>query len=269
MMRYVLMPLLQNPHSRAACRPCSILPKASTSTIACVQSNLVQVHPMHRVYLHFYFALVHDTMARETTVKRRSAGLELAEQHYRAAIEIITPSEPYNLDDLLSPLSPVSEYLTAAGFYRRSCLSMRSVASSTSDEEERNWNRVDSPYDDTPSRTHSFQPGKSRPAPIITIDSSRAYHEERFSAEMFELLPMLHAHLRGVKQLKSDMTTPRSSLSRSRTSSWNSRPQSRDSTGSNESELEQLRSMRKNLTFRPRFDPTDIQQLCNEVLAEL
>ncbi|KAK7191675.1 hypothetical protein DPSP01_008099 [Paraphaeosphaeria sporulosa] len=228
-----------------------------------------EIHPVHRVYLHFYFALVHDTMARETTLKHRSTGLELAEHHYRAAIEILTPSEPYNLDDLLSPLSPTSEYLSAAGFHRLSRLSFRSAASSMSEDEDRNWDRVDSPYDDTPSPTHSFRSGKPRPTPITTFNASRAYHEDRFSAELFALLPMLHAHLRGVKQLKSDKTTPRCSFSRSRTSTWSSRPQSRDSTGSNESELDQLRSMRKNLNFRPKFDPADIQKLCNEALAEL
>ncbi|KAL5373223.1 hypothetical protein PMIN06_006840 [Paraphaeosphaeria minitans] len=228
-----------------------------------------EIHPVHKVYLHFYFALVHDTMARETTLKHRSTGLELAEQHYLVAIEILTPSEPYNLDDLLSPSSPTSEYLSATGFHRLSRLSFRSATSSTSDDEDRNWDRVDSPYDDTPSRTHSFRWGKPRPVPIPTVNASRADHEDRFSTELFALLPMLHAHLRSVKQMKSDIPTLRGSFSRSRNSTWSSRPQSRDSTGSDESELDQLRSTRKNLNFRPRFDPTDIQRLCNEALAEL
>lgn len=209
-------------------------------------------------------------MARETTLRHRSTGLELAEQHYCAAIDILTPSEPYNLDDILSPVSPTSEYLSAAGFRRISRLSFRSAASSTtSDDEDRTWDRVDSPYDDIPSRTHSFRAGKQRPTPITTINASRSYHEDRFSAELFALLPMLHAHLNGVKQLKSHMPTPRGFSPPSRTSTWSSRPQSRDSMGSNESELDQLRSMRKNLNFRPRFDPAGVRKLCNEALAEL
>jgi hypothetical protein len=236
----------------------------------CAQSDRIQIHPVHKVYLHFYFALVHDAMARETTLKHRSTGLELAEQHYRAAIDILTPSEPYNLDDLLSPLSPTSEYLNAAGFRRISRLSFRSTASSTaSDDEDRNWDRVDSPYDDTPLQTHSFRNGKPRPAPITTGNAARAYHEDRFSAELFALLSMLHTHLRGVKQLKSDMAGPHNSFARSRISTWGSRPESRDSSGSNESEQDQLRSIRKTLHFRPRFDPASVRKLCNEALAEL
>ncbi|KAF2442181.1 hypothetical protein P171DRAFT_433738 [Karstenula rhodostoma CBS 690.94] len=229
-----------------------------------------EIHPVHRVYLHFYFALVHDTMARETTLKHRSAGLELAEQHYCAAIDILTPSEPYNLDDILSPVSPTPEYLGVAGFRRNSRLSFRSATSSTgSDDEDRAWDRVDSPYDNAPSRTHSFRTGRPRPTPITTVDASRAYHEDRFSAELFALLPLLHTHLRGVNELKSEMPTPRGSFSRSRTSIWSLRPQSRDSTGSDESELDQVRSSRKDVNFRPRFDPAGVRKLCNEALAEL
>jgi hypothetical protein len=209
-------------------------------------------------------------MARETTLKNRSAGLELAERHYRAAIDILTPSEPYNLDDILSPLSPTSEYLSAVGFRRRSRLSVRSATSITaSDDEDRNWDRVDSPYDDTPSRTHSFRTGKSRPSPITTGHAARAYHDHRFSIELFALLSMLYTHLRGVKHLKSETADPRGSFARSRTSTWGSRPESRDSSGSNESEQDQLRSIRKTLHFRPRFDPASVRKLCNEALAEL
>ncbi|KAL1603669.1 hypothetical protein SLS60_005257 [Paraconiothyrium brasiliense] len=211
-------------------------------------------------------------MARETTLKHRSTGLELAEQHYRAAIDILTPSEPYNLDELLSPASPLSEYMQTTQFRRISRLSFRSAEpSTTSDDEDRTWDRVDSPYDDhTPSRSSSFRTGrKSRPAPISTINASRAYHEEQFSAELFALLSMLHTHLRGVKQLKSTLSNPRMSFARSRTSTWSSRPESRDSSACSEYEMDQLRSMRKTLSFRPRFDPSNIQKLCNEALAEL
>lgn len=210
-------------------------------------------------------------MARETTLRHRSTGLDSAEQHYRAAIDILTPSEPYNLEELLSPSSPLSDYLGTTDFRHMSRLSFRSTSSSTSsDEEDRTWDRVDSPYEDIGfSRAPSFRVGKQRPTPITTSNAARAFHEEQFSAEMFALLSMLHTHLRGVKELKSSSSTTRTAFTRPRNLTMGSRPGSRHSSDSNESEMDQLRCSRKNPKFRPRFDPSGIRKLCNEVLAEL
>ncbi|KAJ4288165.1 hypothetical protein N0V90_012182 [Kalmusia sp. IMI 367209] len=235
-----------------------------------------EIHPVHRAYLHFYFALVHDTMARETTLKHRSSGLDLAEQHYRAAIDILTPSEPYNLDDILSPSSPKSEEDQVTSFRRMSNHSYQSTASSTSsldDVEERAWNVFKSPQNivHRPVMSHqsSFRPEKRRPAPIMTINAARAYHEEQFSADLFSFLAMIHSHLHEVQQLKSASPAVRFSFVRSRSSTTSSRPVSRDSSNSSNSDMEQLRWARKSVSFRPRFDPASIQNLCNEVLAEL
>ncbi|KAF1975137.1 hypothetical protein BU23DRAFT_78691 [Bimuria novae-zelandiae CBS 107.79] len=230
-----------------------------------------EVHPVHKAYLHFYFALAHDTMARETTLKHRSAGLDLAEQHYRAAIEILTPSEPYNLDDILSLLSPGSEHSNQPNRFRRlSSISHRSASSSTTSHEplDRTWERVDSPYDDdgASSQISSFRPDKHRPTPIMTTNAARAYHEEQFSAELFSFLGMVQSHLHSVQQLRT--AAPVSWL-RSRSSTLSSRPDSRDSSNASEGEPDPLRAGRKSVNFRPRFDPTSIQKLCNEALSEL
>lgn len=212
-------------------------------------------------------------MAHETTLKNRSAGLDLAEQHYQAAIDILTPSEPYNLDDLLSPISPRHEQDHDITRFRRmsnnSYDSAGSNSTSTSNDQNRSWQRIDSPHlappGSAPSHGPSFRAHRLRPVPIMTINASRAYHEEQFSAELFSFLSLIHRHLDNVRQLRS--ATPGSWL-RSR-SSASSRSESRGSSNCSEGDMEQLRWARKSVNFRPRFDPTGIQKLCSEALAEL
>ena len=83
---------------------------------------------------------------------------------------------------------------------------------------------------------------------------------------------MVEGHLASVKTLKEAtgvrgvrfaFPTP----SPSPTKSWFR--DSRSSPLSEEEERENRRQKRRNVTFRPRFDPESVRQLCNDALAEL
>lgn len=206
-------------------------------------------------------------MARETTLKHRATGLSLAEQHYRSAIDILSPSEPYNLDDLLTPFSD------APGDFRRwSNTSSRSTASSafsTSSSDRYHSKapeRADSPHADDmhlappPTLHHRSAngPGKRRPTSIVTHSPEQAHHEEHFAAELRAFVALVHAHLHSIQELRAAPAP------------WiRSRPSSRGSESDGEREYDRGRWSRGEVRFRPRFDPEGVRRLCDEALAEL
>ena len=210
-------------------------------------------------------------MARETRLERRDAGLRLAEKHYRLAIDILSPNEPYNLDDLLSPSSihAEDEDHTARGrptSYTSFHSSARSSTSLNSDFLGP-WTRSDSPHEDAPAQPLFY--GKHRPTPIITINAARAYHEEQFFADLCAFISLVQAQLQSVRELRT-AATPEGGF-RSRSSTLRSRPNSRGSSSTaseSESEMEQIRWARRQVEWRPRFDPSGIRKLCSEALLE-
>ncbi|KAF2682546.1 hypothetical protein K458DRAFT_60428 [Lentithecium fluviatile CBS 122367] len=256
-----------------------------------------EIHPVHLAYLHFYLAMSHDTMARETTWKHRSTELDLAEQHYLAALAALSASAPQEVDNVLerSPSSPSSEDDLAVKGRRVSDASQESIASSAtslaeSDTQSTPRRVPSSSYlkaralfekvqdnSSTPPKSQSSssfrtpRPAKRRPAPIILPYTTHSHHEGRFSAELISFIAMIKTHLDNVRQLKE---TPvafnvRFSVTRSRSSTASPRPISRDSSSSHESEVEGARWARRAVNFRQRFNPESVRQLCNEALAEL
>lgn len=241
-----------------------------------------KIHPVHQAYLHFYLAMSHDTMAREASLKHRSSELDLAEQHYLAAIAALTPAGPERLDDIpeRSPTSPASEDENAVKARRVSDASQQSIASSATScsehEYDANPKSVNSVKTsvlarDTKTEATATKRLVKRPAPIFTPNASRSYHEENFSSDLSSFLGMVRMHLTRVQELKADSVVPtvRFSFSRSRSSTSSSRPVSRDSSNYDASERNSLRWARKSVNFRPRFDPTSVQKLCTEALSEL
>jgi len=247
------------------------------------RTNITQIHPVHKAYLHFYPALSHEAMARETVLKHRSSELDLAEKHYRAAIDALSPEGPYDLDDILSPSSPKYEYehvqvmtSTCQFNYPRG-----SRASSTSSfTESDHGDRIATPRKvifaipstttPPPTPPPGLSTGRRRPTPISTMDAVQAYHEQRFSADLLSFLDMLQTHLRSVQELKASLPTNRSlSLPKSSTSTLRSSDHS--SVYEYEDERQQLHWVRKTvqLSFRPRFNPESVRRLCSEALADL
>lgn len=236
----------------------------------------------------------HDTMAREATIKHRSSELDLAEQHYLAAIAALTPPEPQKLDDIpeCSPTSTTSE--DEHSRVRRvsdaaSLNSEQSVASSATSFADEEHDASD--CEPTPKRSNYFKASppsrhilddfsmspkvtKRRPPPIIT-SAPRSAHaqpkQQQLSADLSAFVSMVQMHLASVRELKETSTLPstRFSFSRSRSSTMSSRPASRNSSNLDESEMSRLRWTRKSINFRPRFDPASVRQLCNEALSEL
>lgn len=94
--------------------------------------------------------------------------------------------------------------------------------------------------------------------------------QEYFHSSISSFIDMVKSHLAGVRELKENggVTNYRYSFSRSRGSSTNSRPASRD-YAYDDFEMDRIRWNRKSMSFRPRFDPTSVRRLCNEALAEL
>ncbi|KAF2186972.1 hypothetical protein K469DRAFT_725604 [Zopfia rhizophila CBS 207.26] len=255
-----------------------------------------EIHPIHKAYLNFYLALSYDTMARETSMRNRLSALELAEKHYLAAIAALTPSQPRQLEDIQesqSPTSAHSEDENSLTSRRPSdAASLNSIQSSTSTSatsfagEENDSN---SDCEPTPKGSNYFHrpppsrgilddfgmtPKLSRTRPaLITTSSSKhslSTHEELYSTYLSSFTSMLRSHLAGVRALRATPAPPsnRFSRARSRGSGFGSRPSSREWMH-DEVEMEKIRWGRKSTTFRPRFDPQSVQDLCKDALEEL
>jgi hypothetical protein len=111
----------------------------------------------------------------------------------------------------------------------------------------------------------------TKPArPILSLINTRSvspapsWHEEKLSADISGFVDMVKSHLAGVHSLKESHSSP----SQSRNSPANSRPASRNSMH-NDIGMDSIRARRRTMTFRPRFNPSSVQKLCSEALAEL
>lgn len=212
-------------------------------------------------------------------MKHRSSELDLAEQHYLAAIAALASPHPRKLDDIpeQSPnsISSEDEHVKARRISDASQQSVASSATSFADEEIESKPKepIHQPFPSTvPAGRFGAQiPTKRRPAPIIAPNAAQAYHEEQFSADLSSFLSMVRMHLDSVQELKEAAVAPSSrfSFSRSRSSTLSSRPGSRASSNQDEPEMDRLRWARRSVNFRPRFDPSSVRQLCSEALAEL
>jgi hypothetical protein len=87
---------------------------------------------------------------------------------------------------------------------------------------------------------------------------------------------MIEGHLADVREqkYKTSVPTVRFTMPSPRPSptkaTRNSRSLSVHSVDADEeAAMDAIRERRRNIKFRPRFDPTSVQRLCNEALAEL
>ncbi|KAF2025225.1 hypothetical protein EK21DRAFT_76931 [Setomelanomma holmii] len=246
----------------------------------------IEIHPLHLAYLNFYMALSHDTLAREATLKNRFKELSLAEKHYTAAIAALSPSrtpQPNN-DEPSSPVSTASEEETIWKFRRSSNAgSMDSTNSSTSSA---TLYSADMDYTPKGLGRYAFpQPPRefgenltsptllSRHNPIITITPERPQtpEEYQFAADTAAFVGMVRGHLANVLDMKRKTSVPsvRFNFPTPRASPAMSKPRSDHLFDDDSDALEVVRRNRRSLRFRPRFDPSSVQQLCNEALAEL
>ncbi|KAF2277423.1 uncharacterized protein EI97DRAFT_500385 [Westerdykella ornata] len=213
-----------------------------------------QTHPIHKAYLNFYLALSHDTMAREAGMRNRQEQLALAEKHYLAAIHSLTSPEFGDGGSLQSGYSPTLE--------RSNDLLHRRPSDVQS---------VDSDHSASTAATSTVDSDHEEPGRNSAYHKPLPFSEPKLSVEVTSFLNMVRTHLAGVRQLQqsSGNATQRSCLSRMRPASpAASRPGTRASHHDNDS-IDQPRWERKNLVFRPRFDPTSIRKLCDEALQEL
>ena len=93
--------------------------------------------------------------------------------------------------------------------------------------------------------------------------------EYQFAADTSAFVRMLESHLSSVQQLKKQTAIPgvRFTFPSSRSSPTTAKP--RSSQLFDDEYAEMVRQRRKAINFRPRFDPTGVQQLCGQALAEL
>ncbi|KAF2874962.1 hypothetical protein BDV95DRAFT_603740 [Massariosphaeria phaeospora] len=262
--------------------------------------SINEIHPMHLAYLHFYLALSHDTLARETSMRNRSSELDLAEKHYLAAIAVLTPPDSQLLEDSNDSQSPTSinsrDEFGLDGRRASNAASIHSEQSTTSSTTSfADQGDDESDCEPTPKRSNYFkrsppsrgilddftispQQCRKRPSPIATSvpgSSESMVPEDKLSTGVSSMLRMVQMHLTNVRELKETPPAPifRFSYSRSRSSTLSStlssRPVSRDSTNSSDAEVDQLRWSRRTVNFRPRFDPTSVRDLCSQALSEL
>jgi hypothetical protein len=227
-------------------------------------------------------------------MKRRSLELDLAETHYIAALKALTPPEPRkpleDIQEFLSPTSSMSEDELNSIGRRPSSVSLSSQHSRASSETSyaedddffADWEfqpaKKPQQFQYSSSQTaqddYNFppKPAKRRPSPIITRPASQSIPAEQFSADLYAFATMVQLHLASVRELKDAVTIPTSrySVTRLRSSTDPSRPGSQDSAFHGDpAGMESLRQRRKCVAFRPRFDPSSVQALCQEALSEL
>lgn len=259
------------------------------------------MHPVHLAYLNFYTALSHDTLAREATIKNRHYELVAAEEYYRAAITALASSSSTcstpTLDDE-HPSTPESATFpeenvwldrlrTKSPNLSTSCRT--STSSTMSDpfglEKDVHFDLKGFSFPSPPlTSTPTFLEVTSNPqsshidnssmlSPLSThpIRSERAA-KVNFPPGTSTFVGMLQGHLTSVLTLKestggindSKFTFP--SPSASPTKSQYKFPRTSDLP---QHQKENLRMRRKQMAWRPRFDPGSIRKLCDEALAEL
>ncbi|KAF9699430.1 hypothetical protein EKO04_002267 [Ascochyta lentis] len=240
-----------------------------------------QTHPLHLAHLNFYTALSHDTLAREATLKNRWRELSLAELHYNAAIVALSTSQsPAQCD----PWSPnLSGSALPSPYSRRrvdSVSSDRSTASSATslgDEDddyvEMSPRKLASQESDKTLSRSEFRPVTSTsPPPTARPQTPQQFY---FSANIATFVRMVEGHLADVRdqKLRTGVPTVRFTMPSPRPSPTKATRLSRcisvEPADIDEAAMEAIRESRRKMKFRPRFDPTSVQRLCNEALVEL
>ncbi|KAF1949421.1 hypothetical protein CC80DRAFT_484328 [Byssothecium circinans] len=230
------------------------------------------IHPVHLAYIHFYLASSHDTMAREATLRHRCSELNLAEKHYHAALTALLSQQPEAVLEH-SPTSQVSDDELAPQVRRESDASQQSLASSATslDDHDYQSSHRNTNYIKDFSRPNNTNQSstRKRPAPIYTPDAALSYQHEQFSADLSVFRGMIRNHLQNVRELKAATVVPSVRFTFELPSRTSMGPPTGDAWDWYQAEMESMRAARKRLSFRPRFDPSDVQKLCTEVLCEL
>jgi hypothetical protein len=222
-------------------------------------------------------------------MRNRHAELELAEEHYLAAISVLTPSETHGMKSVDESDSPTSSDSTYDLIHRRpsDAASLRSDHSTSTSATSLNSSVLETSEEPAISKRVTFatsqlgtpivgtnvtsNPLKRNFTPIDTHSTSPASFQcQRLSTDPSAFVNMVKSHLAGVRELKDSPTptTNRYSFTRPRYSTINIRPGSQASLH-DEPIKEQVRWQRRSLSFRPRFDPTSVQKLCADALDEL
>jgi hypothetical protein len=93
------------------------------------------------------------------------------------------------------------------------------------------------------------------------------------TASIASFVRMLEGHLAGVREQKAKTRVPSVRFALPEPSAMKAtghvRSVSIQSVQNDEADMDAIRQNRRNMKFRPRFDPTSVRRLCNEALAEL
>jgi hypothetical protein len=235
-------------------------------------------------------------LAREATLKNRYKELNAAEKYYSETIVALTPLSPSStaptVDDDQPPtpdLAPIpDEQVWFRRSYRpRSFDSNSSYRSSTSSTDSYAFDLEQDP--DLALRNFRFPspPGKDSSTEIKTL--SRYVNSDSMlsplSTEQVRSKPgvqlpngtpafvrMVEGHITSVRTLKETTGVRGVRFAFPTPSPSPTKSQFKDPRSSymlDDEEKEKLRLKRKNMKWRPRFDPESVQKLCSDALAEL
>lgn len=228
-----------------------------------------QIEPAHLAYLNFYTALSHDTLAREATLKNRYKSLKLAELYYAAAIAALAPSNMINLkEEETSPaVSPTANMWKRRSSNANSFDSTSSAASSTT-------SYGGAEHMPTPKQLTNFR----FPQPPSRPQTPQEFH---FATSTYSFLLRLQGHLTSIQEFKEKIRSPTSVRFTFPTPPSTSAPQgssrlsahtrrtSRMIDFDDEEMKEETRQRRREIVWRQRFDPENVQRLCTEALNDL
>lgn len=258
-----------------------------------------EIHPFWLAYLNFYTALSHDTLAREASLKNRYKELSLAEKHYIAAIATLTPPETQPSDEE-QLTSPTSIYSNENRVWNRRASYAGSIDSTTSSASSATSYQTDmldldseteqepEAYSKRNTRFQYTQPSREFGSELTTIPQLLKRHniaitaplperpqtpqQYRFTADTAAFVRRVQGHLASVQELKEKTSVPAvrfmfSPRPSPRPSPTMSKP--RTSHLFDDEDAETVRQGRRVIKFRARFDPSSVQKLCSEALAEL
>lgn len=252
--------------------------------------TITQVHLLHMAYLNFYTAVSHDTLAREATINRYKE-LNLAEKHYSAAIAILAPYEALQREEeqLPSPSSTTSSEdqfgkrrLSNAGSFDSTTSAASSATAYSQDDSRPDTLKHSSPLRSLRTKNAlplredgttfpQFPQLRKRqnhvPAPILVRPQTPQEH--RFVAEIIAFVAMVRDHLDGVRALKRTTAAPavRFVFPSPPASTTSEALPVIDVAEEKRPEVVVDWEHRRTRRFRPRFDPTEVQRLCKDVLA--
>lgn len=248
-------------------------------TLPLTKTNICQTHPLHLAHLNFYTALSHDTLAREATLKNRWKELNLAEVHYSAAILALASLQSPTQCDPWSPNSSTSGL--PSPYSRRRADSIDSDRSSASSATSLGEDGDDNDNDDEYYVQLSTKESTSEPQPSLSTPTARPQTPQQyyFSSNIAAFVRMLEAHLADVRlqrhrtsvpSVRFTMPSPRPSPTKA-SAARHGRFASLggEVADADEVAMDLVRERRRNVRFRPRFDPKSVRRLCGEALAEL